>query len=177
VAIGITNRSYGYFHFNRREQEAQALLNNDATDPEIRRDLEHELVPGTNLNTGWLLAMEALHRRLGAPADLRPDYHRYRLLQAVYCYHHYYLDGTVTAEDLVAARKRIGFKDRVWLGVGARIVGPLARRLPARVRSSMGRLFDLVLRQQARGKRPQEAVGRYRNMLELIEHPPVELGV
>jgi glycosyltransferase involved in cell wall biosynthesis len=176
VAIGITKRSYGYFHFNRREEDARALLNNEATDPDIRRDLADELVPGTNLNTGWLLAMEALHRRLGSPNAPRPDYRRYRLLQAVYCYHHHYLDGTVTNEELTAVRKRIGLKDRLWLGFGARIARPLVRRLPDSARSGVGRLFDVWLRQQARGKRPQQAVGRYRNMLELIERPPQEMG-
>jgi glycosyltransferase involved in cell wall biosynthesis len=177
VAIGITKRSYGYFYFNQREREAEALLNNDATDPDIRRDLQDELVPGTNLNTGWLLAMEALHRHLGSPSSPRPDYYRYRLLQAVYCYHHHYLDGSVTRDDLNEVRRRIRFKDRLWLGLGARIGGRLARRLPASVRRSVGRIFDVALRRQAPGKRPQQAVGRYRNMLDLIEHPPSEVGV
>jgi glycosyltransferase involved in cell wall biosynthesis len=177
VAIGITKRSYGYFHFNQREKEALALLNNDATDPEIRRDLERELVPGTNLNTGWLLAMEALSRRLGRPADLRPDYDRYRLLQGFYCYHHHYLDGSVTRAELDEVRKRLGLRDRLWLGAGARIGAPLARRMPLALRRNVGRLFDVALRQQTRGNRPQQAVGRYRNMLELIERPPFEAGV
>jgi glycosyltransferase involved in cell wall biosynthesis len=176
VVIGITKRSYGYFHFNQRETEAQALLNNDATDPQIRRAVQHELLPGTNLNTGWLLAMEALWRRLGSPGDLRPDYRRYRLLQGVYCYHHHYLDGTVTTEDLAAVRRRLTLRDRVWLFTSIRIAAPLARRLPMAVRRRVGRLFDIALRQQTRGQRPQLAVGRYRNMLELIEQPPLEAG-
>lgn len=176
VCIGITKRSYGYFHFNQRESEARALLNNHATDPEIREDLRSEIVPGTNLNTGWLLAMEALHRRLGSPPDLKPDYHRYRMLQAVYCYQHHYLDGSVTSDELAIVKRRLRFRERLWLGVGARIGAPLARRLPEAVRRGAGRLFDIALKQQPKGKRPQEAVGRYRTMLDLIEHPPVEAG-
>ena len=41
VVIGITRRSYGFFHFNHQENEALALLNNEATDPEIREQLTH----------------------------------------------------------------------------------------------------------------------------------------
>jgi glycosyltransferase involved in cell wall biosynthesis len=176
VVIGITKRSYGYFHFNQREREARALLNNDATDPEIRNAVADELLPGTNLNTGWLLAMEALSRELGSPADMRPDYRRYRLLQGIYCFQHHYLDGSVTREDLAAVRRRLRWRDRIWLGAGARLAGPLIRHTPQSLRRVVGRLFDIALGTQTRGRRPHEAVGRYQNMLELIEHPPVRAG-
>jgi glycosyltransferase involved in cell wall biosynthesis/2-polyprenyl-3-methyl-5-hydroxy-6-metoxy-1,4-benzoquinol methylase len=172
VVIGITKRSYGYLHFNQREAEALALLNNDATDPDIRRDLEDELVPGTNLNTGWLLAMEALHRRLGSPAELRPDYRRYRRLQAVYCYQHHYVGGSVSHAELAAVRGKLDLSERLIVGAGARVAGPLVGALPARVRQVAGRLFDVALRQQPRGSRPPHSAGRYRTILELIEQPP-----
>jgi glycosyltransferase involved in cell wall biosynthesis len=172
VVIGITKRSYGYFHFNQRETEAQALLNNDATDPEIRRDLEPVLIPGTNLNTGWLLAMEALHRRLGSPTDLRPNYRRYRLRQAFYCYQHHYVDGSVTRSELGELGKKLTVPERVAYGAAARVAGPLARRLSAGSRRSLGRLLDVALGQQSRGRRPPCSVGEYRNMADVIERPP-----
>ena len=174
VVIGITKSSYGYFHFNQREAEARALLNNDSTDPEVRRAVEPQLMPGTNLNTGWLLAMESLHRRLGSPDDLRPDYRRYRLLQAVYCYQHYYLDGSISRADLTAVRSRLSPPERAMFRLVAPLAGAAVRATPMAVRRRAGRLFDILLGQQARGRRRPWAVGRYRNMLELIERPPLK---
>ncbi len=72
VVIGITKRSYGFFHFNRREKDARALLATDGVDPEIRRDLAPVVLPGTNINTSWLLAMEALYRRLDRAPTCAP---------------------------------------------------------------------------------------------------------
>lgn len=176
VVIGITKRSYGYFHFNNREAEAVALLNNDATDPEIRDAVGPRLVPGTNLNTGWLLAMEALHRRLGCPDDLRPDYVRYRRLQALYCYQHHYVGGTVSDAELALLRERLDPWERAAFRVGMRVLGPCARAVPTGLRRQVGRWADIVLRRQPPGRRPPLSVGRYRDMLELIEQPPIIAG-
>lgn len=174
VVIGITKSSYGYFHFNQREREAMALLNNDATEPEVRRAVEGRLMPGTNLNTGWLLAMESLHRKLGSPPDLRPDYRRYRMLQAIYCYQHHYVDGSVSRADLEVARSRLTRAGRALLGAIAPMLGVIVRLAPAHLRRSAGHVYDVLLRQQARGARAPQAIGRYQNMLELIEQPPPE---
>ena len=176
VVIGITKSSYGYFHFNQRESEAVALLNNEATEPEVRQAIEPQLMPGTNLNTGWLLAMESLHRRLGAPSDLKPDYRRYRMLQAIHCYQHHYVDGSVSRADLDAVRSRLTPAERAVLGTLAPILGLIVRATPQVLRRRAGHLYDVVLRQQARGARPPQAVGRYQNMLELIERPPAQAG-
>jgi glycosyltransferase involved in cell wall biosynthesis len=175
VVIGITKSSYGYFHFNQREAEARALLNNESTEPDVRRAIESQLVPGTNLNTGWLLAMESLYRRLGSPDDLRPDYRRYRLLQAVYCYQHYYLGGSVSRGDLAVLQSRLSTPERLLFRLVAPVAGAVVRATPISVRRRAGRLFDILLRQQARGRRPPQAVGRYRDMLELIDRPPSQL--
>ncbi len=169
VAIGVTKSSYGYFHFNQREAEARSLLNNEATDPEIRSDLEPVLMPGTNINTGWLLAMEALHRRLGRPAELRPDYRRYERLQAVFCYQHHYFDGTVGAQDMAAVRRRLTRRERVVLLVAGWLGGRLARVLPGRLRALGGRALDTVMGQFRHGHQPPKVVGRYANVLELYD--------
>lgn len=177
VVIGITKRSYGYFHFNQRESEALALLNNEATEPEVRHAIAPRLVPGTNLNTGWLLAMESLHRTLGSPDDLRPDYRRYRLLQAVYCYQHHYVTGSVSRADLEALQAKLTIPERVLFGLIAPVMGAVVRLTPLDLRQRAGRVFDVMLRQQARGRRPPLEAGRYQNMLELIECPPLTARV
>ena len=54
-------------------------------------DLAPVILPGTNMNTSWLLAMETLYRRLGSPPDMAPNYARYRRLQAMHCEQEYHV--------------------------------------------------------------------------------------
>jgi glycosyltransferase involved in cell wall biosynthesis len=83
VIIGISPKSYGFYHFNRRESEGVAFLSNVA-EPDIIRRLEGVLVPGSNMNTSWLCAMETLKRNFGAELPGDVNYRRYRLLQFIH---------------------------------------------------------------------------------------------
>lgn len=79
VVIGITPKSYGFFLFNNREHEGVEFLHTadakkDVTPGGLR------LLPGTNMNNSWLLAMEAVAHNYG----LRLNYARYRRLQILY---------------------------------------------------------------------------------------------
>ena len=127
VVIGITKRSYGFFHFNRREKDARALLATDGVDPEIRRDLAQIVLPGTNINTSWLLAVEALYRRLDRVADMRPDYARYRRLQALYCEQARHLHRMISRSELRQAEAGLAPAERALL----RVFGPVAGRVGA----------------------------------------------
>ena len=117
VVIGITKRSYGFFHFNRREKDARALLATDGVDPEIRRDLAQIVLPGTNINTSWLLAVEALYRRLDRVADMRPNYARYRRLQALYCEQARHLHRMISRSELRQAEAGLAPAERALLRV------------------------------------------------------------
>ncbi|WP_347258654.1 glycosyltransferase family 2 protein [Methylocaldum sp.] len=83
VAIGISPRSFGYYYFNRREHEGEAFLKNVA-DPDLARLAQDILLPGSNMNTSWLLAMVALKRNFGESEDIRIAYWRYRFMQFRY---------------------------------------------------------------------------------------------
>ena len=79
VVIGVTPKSYGFFHVNQKEQEGRAFLNPDGdTRPQL---------PGTNINEGWLGAMEAVEANYGAEFGLRVNRRRYRLVQAGHVSH------------------------------------------------------------------------------------------
>ena len=80
IGIGISPKSFGFFYFNRREGEGVNFLQL-AGDPEMVSSLKPVILPGSNMNTSWLLAMETLKRNFPdeIPADVRYD--RYRFLQ------------------------------------------------------------------------------------------------
>ncbi|MGH2861161.1 MAG: glycosyltransferase family 2 protein, partial [Solirubrobacteraceae bacterium] len=169
VVIGITKRSYGFFHFNRREQDARALLNTDNVDPEIRADLTGVVLPGTNINTSWLLAMEALYRRLGRPADMRPNYARYRRLQAVWCEQARHVHRTISSDELRRAEAGLSASQRAALRLIGPIAGGLVRATPARLRRAAGAAFDRLVGQYGRIERPERELGGYRHVLDVLD--------
>lgn len=170
VVIGITPVSHGFLYFNHREADALALLNTAAVDPEIRRDLADVLRPGTNMNTSWLLAMEALSRRLGSPADMRPDYERYQRLQALFCVQAYYLHRTITREELRAAAAALTPAERRVVTLLGPVGGMLLRNAPAIVRRSLGAIYDRIADQfSGGGLQSDREVGRYRDVIEVFD--------
>jgi glycosyltransferase involved in cell wall biosynthesis len=169
VVVGITPRSHGFFHFNRREADARALLSSDEVEPEIRRDLERVIVPGTNMNTAWLLAMESVSRRLGSPPDLRPNYARYRRLQAIHCEQAYYIHRTITRAERAEAEAALPPIERWVLRLLSPIAGAVLRMTPD-LRPRVGALFDRLVGQSVRtAKSAEPEVGRYRDIIEVFD--------
>jgi hypothetical protein len=134
VVIGVSPRSYGFFHNNRREAEGRSFLEGSGTADGALGPPESALLPGTNINDGWLRAMEALHRELGAPAGLRPSYRRYRMLQIVYAYDARHLQGQLTGGELAELKRHLTTSQRIFFDLLFGALGILARLLPARVR-------------------------------------------
>jgi glycosyltransferase involved in cell wall biosynthesis len=80
VVIGISPKSFGYFYFNAAQTQGVQFLNNMQPD-DISRRVEEQLLPGSDMNTCWLLAMEAVKDRVPTRGDLEPSYWRYRHMQ------------------------------------------------------------------------------------------------
>jgi glycosyltransferase involved in cell wall biosynthesis len=80
VLIGISPRSFGFYHHNRREGEGVAFLQNFPS-AGMRARLDATWVPGSNMNDSWLCAMETLAMNFAERSGLRVNYRRYRLLQ------------------------------------------------------------------------------------------------
>ena len=82
VAIGISKKSFGYFYFNRKEEEGNRFLNNALT-PQMRERLKTVLLPGSAMNTSWLVAMETIRDNFRGDVPFSVDHRRYRLLQVI----------------------------------------------------------------------------------------------
>ncbi len=80
VGIGISPKSFGFYYFNKREDEGVEFLQNVA-EPDILERVREKVLPGSNMNTSWLLAMETLKKNF--PDDMPVDvaYGRYRFMQ------------------------------------------------------------------------------------------------
>lgn len=163
VAIGVTPKSYGFFHANRREDEGMAFL-----DPSLREAvpprLEGELLPGTKINTGWLLAMDALVANFGGEYGLELDVERYRFVQATTILRDRYLLGADNADDLSALRRRLRPREQAFYGAiaaGLRLstAVPAAGKLLEPVRRRLGQFPEWE---------PERVEGRYADVLEFF---------
>lgn len=85
VVVGITPKSFGYFYFNSKEKEGMEFLDNTAI-PEHFNNIKKYFMPGSKMNTCWLLAMESVKRNFGKQYRLRVNYIRYRYIQILDCY-------------------------------------------------------------------------------------------
>jgi hypothetical protein len=76
VTIGISPKSFGYYYFNNKESEGTAFLDNMNADQTLAH-LDRVILPGTDMNTCWLMAMETFALRFGRKANHK----RYREIQ------------------------------------------------------------------------------------------------
>jgi glycosyltransferase involved in cell wall biosynthesis len=167
VVIGVSPRSYGFFYNNNREVEGRAFLEGGER-PEQPAPGHSPLLPGTNINNGWLRAVEDLYQRLGCPADMEPNYRRYRMLQIVYVYSGHRLRGTVGTEQLTKLKVHMTGWERLLYGLLFTTLALTQRVLPAQVRPQVPRLATLIARQFPWWT-PVRDPSRYNNIGEVVE--------
>jgi glycosyltransferase involved in cell wall biosynthesis len=155
VAIGVTPKSYGYFHVNDQEHEGRTFLGGAEATP----------TAGTNINVGWLSAMSALQRGPGAEHGLTVDRRRYRFVQAAYVYGRHRA-GVARAGEMERLEQELPVLER-WLYRGANRALTLADHfVPARRRAAMTALANRLVGQLPPID-PPIVEGRYADILEL----------
>lgn len=143
VTIGITPKSYGFFLYNHQEQGGVDFLNS----LEIPDRLRSTVLPGTNSNTSWLVAMETVRANYGSQLGLRVNYRRYRMLQIVYCYAEFW-HGRLSRQELADLRARLSLTERLLSGMAWRMLAitftltpPGIHRLIAWILNRSSRVF------------------------------------
>jgi glycosyltransferase involved in cell wall biosynthesis len=167
VVIGVSPRSYGFFYNNNRETEGRAFLEG-AHQPEPDEPGQSVLLPGTNINNGWLRAVEQLHSDLGRPTDLEPNYGRYRRLQIVHVYNGHYVRENVGAAELSELERHMGRAERLVYGLVFAGLRMIKRALPPRLQPQVPRAATLVSRQFPWWS-PVRDPARYRDIGEVVE--------
>ena len=112
VTIGISPKSFGFFYFNDAEALGNQFLQN-IPDSEMASRLQPVLLPGTDMNTSWLLSMETLAQNFGAESSIHVNYRRYRLLQICAVYSKLILNGSLANESLAELRRRMTVGERL----------------------------------------------------------------
>lgn len=165
AAVGITPKSYGFCLVNNRESKGMEFLHSPDTAPAVTPK-GNQILPGTNMNNYWLLAMEGVAANYG----LRLDYGRYRQLQIVHV-----LRATVNGQigDEVYRRvwREIGLPARAFYGTALALVSFSLWALRGRPRAWFRRSVRFLGRWvRASNERVPPADARsFRNMLEVYE--------
>jgi hypothetical protein len=160
VVIGVTPKSYGFFHLNKREQEGRAFLEANPT---------VEPTPGTNINAGWLGAMEAIAANYGATHGLRVNRRRYRWLQAVDVYgRRFRREGS--NEEVAHFEARLGVVGRRLYRSADLVARSLIKLIPPRLWTR----FMSRATAQFPDLRPPRTVGVYADVLAVFEHESPE---
>jgi glycosyltransferase involved in cell wall biosynthesis len=144
VAIGITPKSYGTFHFSNRSSEGVDFLGNM---PPLAASsaVDAVMLPGTTYYDSWLLAADAVHEFCGRASDVKPAYGRYRLLQIIHVYKGRYFDRRTSPSELAQLRGRMTATERLTYGLILPVAFALMRCFPGRLRSAtVGRLRRVI---------------------------------
>ncbi len=155
VVIGVTPKSYGYFHVNEKEQEGREFLGGGAV----------AQAAGTNINVGWLSAMSALERSLGAEHGLSVDRRRYRFVQAAHVYARLRA-GVSRGEDVAQLEQELPLLERWGYRAANGALGLLDRIVPTGRRAALTRLFNRLVGQLP-AIDPEIVEGRYADVLEV----------
>lgn len=167
VIIGITPKSYGFFHFNNRAADGVKFLHNDgqlAQDSPIRA----LMLPGTSYNDSWLLAMEALRRNHGEARGMRPNYRRYRFLQIAHAYKKCYVDRALQPNDLQPLQEKMSATERALYGVAFPVAFTVLRWVPGGWRASVIARLRGLIGQHAMKDEPARSA-RFTNLVEVFE--------
>jgi glycosyltransferase involved in cell wall biosynthesis len=157
VVIGVTPKSYGYFHTNNLDEVGREYLNG-------RRAAD---AGGSNMNAGWLSAVTALEQGIGAKFDLHVDHRRYRFLQASHA-HQLYRAGTIGRGELKLMERELPLAERLLYRTASAALAVVHRVLP---RSLKARLASAAVHQVSPLPKvsPEILRGQYRDVLELLD--------
>jgi glycosyltransferase involved in cell wall biosynthesis len=154
IVIGVTPKSYGFFHANAREEEGRSFLDAEPT----------QAPPGTNINVGWLSAVEAIEREYGSDFGLTVNRRRYRWLQAVNVYERDRFRGGVTSSEMSRMNDELSALERWALQAGCALAAVIGLMFPKRIRDLIDYGFRRALRQYPDWT-PARVDGRYADLL------------
>ena len=149
VIIGITPKSYGFYHFNKSEKLGAIFLKNSPNENE-KNNLKNIVLPGSNNNTSWLYAMEALSNNFKSEYLIKVNYKRYRRIQILNFYKNFYVDKKYTQEEFDSFNKQLTNFEKIIIGTIISIICILLDCLPNRwiirlvqiVRPLLGQLYN-----------------------------------
>lgn len=175
VTIGISPKSFGFYYFNDLESKGNEFLRN-IPEPDMAHHLEQVVLPGTDMNTSWLLSMETLVRNFGGECAIRVNYNRYRFLQICAVYAGLSL-GKPGARSIIGdMTNRLTMFERILYGVPLSIVTELATIMPKRYHALIAGLLIRATGSHE-GYNLLKIDGKYKTILDVFEQASPSVSV
>ena len=167
VAIGISPKSYGFFYFNKQEKQGSDFLKNMPSSNTKHR-FGDIVLPGTDMNTSWLFAMEAIKANYGLEFNLRVNYRRYRFLQIFYMFNLYYVAKQCSKKEFRELLSKMRLWERILYGSSLWLSLKIVKLIPSTSVHKIGRYVLKLI-----GQYPTYAIKtgdiKYNNILEVFE--------
>jgi len=163
VTIGISSKSFGFFYFNDAESEGNEFLNN-LPDMGMVKRLQNVILPGTAMNTSWLLSMETLAVNFSNEFEINVNYARYRIIQICAIYAGLILDKKGAQETYLQLQEKMSRSEKLRLGLW---FSTLYKIVPGRYRVSLAHRI-----QEAGGSHPKidmpSVAGEFNTILDVF---------
>lgn len=170
VTIGISPKSFGFYYYNNSEDKGNEFLKN-IPDPEMAARLQQVILPGTDMNTSWLLSMETLANNFMVESDTRVNYQRYRMLQICAVFAAVILDKNDTELVVKKLRSRMTALERVLFDLPLSIVATMSTVLPKYFRKLVSNRVIAMTGSHLRFSSP-EIKGTFGTILDVFEKMP-----
>lgn len=166
VVIGISPKSFGYYYFNSKENDGLKELKN-SSEMTIYAKISKYFLPGTNMNTSWLQAMESVKQNFSSEFPLKVNYKKYRFLQMLQSLKNYGCSNHIKKRDLIKLIESlfwweiIPYMFLVFTTISLKICLP--KNFRTRVLNKLSGMFS-----HPRLGPATYAQGNYKNMLEVF---------
>lgn len=167
VTIGISPKSFGYYYFNESEKRGMEFLKNLPDEKMVQR-LEKVILPGTNMNTSWLLSMETIKSNYASEYDLQVNYDRYRYLQILHVFGEFGHNKATTKSELRCLWHAMSYKEKIVSAVGLGTVFASVRLFPEQYRKKIANRFVALLGRYPIDK-SKRIHGKFKNILDVFE--------
>jgi len=171
VTIGISPKSYGFYHFSRRQKSGKAILYGPEGD-QRRWKIEHVQIPGNWELDGWLSAMDTLAENFGPElkqARLSVDYARYRRLQISYLYLNRFLTGKASPGDFNEAMAAVRLWEKIVYGLPLRVLLGSLASFPEGIRGRALQGLRRIARRTERISPSSVEEGEFKDIGEVFE--------
>ncbi len=134
----------------------------------MARRLERVILPGTNMNNSWLLAMETILHNFGSETSARINHARYRLLQICSVYKKFLLNLPGAAAEKQELWRKMNTQEKWIYGLPLSAVSGVAACFPAPCRAFLAKVMMAALRTYP--WYPLRRIpGNYKTMLDVFE--------
>ena len=172
VTIGISPKSFGFYYFNDLEEKGNKFLQN-IPDPDMAIRLQQVILPGTDMNTSWLLSMETLRQNFARDGIVKVNYERYRLLQICAVYARSLLEKYKVREDMQNLKRKMNLREWIFYGIPLSVlIAICVIFVPKRYYASISRRIISSTGSHPSGavkKKPSMIKGNFNTVIDVFE--------